>query len=283
MSNPPYPVESLPSVKLPKNPTSWYHKRYLTATRWRRFRNPAKLHKFFAIGGHFGEDCIAFRSTTPLIFLKTNNKVNKFKIEFFDWQKQIVTKNVIIEDVKCRTYCTCTQYGNPNGTVVITRLSKEDDNTTIFGFQDQNATYIAIMPKIKTKREVCEDILELIPKRIREQVLLQAKGKFQRDYTPLSQEFCTRDHREVNFHMYFCWLCRGVVSDKVSELARRRDNVRPCTCRTKRPEDFTERDLRDSDLVQRNEVEFNSHGRDFFECNLPWYREYADPLLACLD
>jgi hypothetical protein len=270
-------------VKEPKNPMSWYHKRYLTATRWRRFRNPEKLWKFFAIGGTYGKDCIAFRSTTPLVFLKTNNKVNKYKIEYFDWQKRVITKNVIIEDVKCRTYCACTQYGNPNGTVIITRLCKEDDNTTIFGFQDHNATYIAIMPKIKTKKEICEEILELVPKRTREQVMLQARGRFKRDYTPLSQEFCIRDHRDVNFHMNFGWLCRGVESSKVRELARLRDNIRPCTCRNMRPEDLTEFDLRDSDFIKRDEAEFDAHGRDFFKCSLPWYREYADPLLACLD
>jgi hypothetical protein len=50
-----------------------------------------------------------------------------------------------------------------------------------------------------------------------------------------------------------------------------------------RPEDLTEFSLKDSELIKRDEAEFDAHGRDFFKCSLPWHREYADPLLACLD
>jgi len=277
MTEAPFPVKLLPTVKPPLNPKSWYFLRYISATRWRRFRNPDNPQEFFAFG-----DVLAFRSTTPVSFIRTSSKVNKFKIEFYDWKEEIMTKHVIIEDVPCRTYCMCTNYGNPNGTIIISRLSV-DEKTVVCGFQDQNGIYIGILSNKLARNEICKRMMLLIPARTREQAVFQARGRVQRGYKPLSQEFCTRDHREVNYYMYFCWLCRGVEMSQVGKLARSRGNIRPCICKKREESDFGDWYLRDSDIIRRDELEYKVHGRNFFECNLPDNREYADPLLACLD
>ena len=70
---------------------------------------------------------------------------------------------------------------------------------------------------------------------------------------------------------------------QVGKLARSRGNIRPCICKKREESDFGDWYLRDSDIIKRDELEYKVHGRNYFECNLPYNREYADPLLACLD
>ena len=278
LSKPPYPVEELPTIRLPCDRNSWYFKRYSEATSWRQWRDPKELEEFFSIGGNI----LAFRSTTPVNFIRTTWEKEQYKIEFFDWKAKLREKIVSIEPSPCRFYCLCSYYGSPNGTVVITRL-KTNDKKILVGFQDHNGIYITVQPESRSKKEICEKFFEVVLNRSRAQRIIQVNGAKQKSYVPFSQEFCAKDHLTTVYHSFWCWLCRGVIVKHFEHISRNRTNVRVCTCKERSKVELAPGHLwYDNDIV-RDEVEFNAHNRDFFKVNLPWYRAHADPLLHCLD
>ncbi len=281
MIEPPYPIETLPTIGLPANTKSWYFTRYTEAQMWRQLKCPVtQLDKFFSIGGN----CLAFRSTTPIHFLRTTWSDVYYKLEFFDWKTKIKEEIVQVNPDPDRFYCICTMYGNPNGTVVITRLSL-DRNTILVGFQDHNGIFIAIQPNINPPYEnMCKRFLELVHNRTRAQRIAQLNGRNQRNYIPFSQEFCARDHANTYFYAHWCWMCRGVIEKMYRRLHRHRNNIRVCRCRMLTEEELARRGPWNSNqIMKRDPVEFEENGRDLFQCNLPSPRAHADPHLYCLD
>jgi hypothetical protein len=276
----PYPVESLPTLGLPRNLRSWYFMRYKEATWWREFRCPKnQLDEFFSIGGN----CLAFRSTTPVHFLRTTWKDEHYKIEFFDWKEKILEKNLRISPDPDRFFCLCKMYGNPNGTVVITRLSP-DENTILVGLQDHNGIFIAIQPKSKPPYlDICKKFIYLALNRSRAQRLLQINGRRQKSYIPFYQNFCAKDHDDTTYYENWCWMCRGVVDHMVEKVSRFRENIRVCKCKRKDKVKFDPDYLWHFRTMVRDKDEFEENGKDHFRCPLPFPRYHADPLLYCLD